>query len=199
MENPVAIMRNSDKGYTKYWQLYDWRNRVASLKGPKSSVMRHVLLTLSLNMDEVCYCFPSIKYLAERTRLTEKTVGKHLNDAVQLGWLKRRLMGGNGQAWRHYEYWGTYPQRDVADTAPLFQHAVNEGKTSGNPLQKVQYVIPTNSSSNNSITDHVCKDIQNSEKSRIIEKLSVEQREKGTRYCQTLRSALKSGMDEKIL
>lgn len=199
MENPIAIMSNRDKGNAKYQRLYDWRNQVASSKGPKSSVMRLVLLALSLHMDNKCYCFPSIIYLAERTGLTEKTVGKHLKDAVQLGWIKRRLMGGDGQAWRHYEYWGTYPQRDVADTAPLFQRAVNEGKRSGNPLQKVQYEIPTNSSSNNSITDHVSKDIQNSEKSRTIKKLSVEQREKGTRYCQTLRSTLNSGMDEKTL
>lgn len=199
MENPVAIMRNSDKGYTKYWQLYDWRNRVASLKGPINPVMRHVLLTLSLNMDEKCYCFPSIKYLAERTGSTEKTVGKHLKNAVQLGWIKRRRRGVNGQAWQHYEYWGTYPQRDVADTAPLIQRAVIEGKTSGNPLQKVQYEIPTNSSSNNSKTDHESKDIQNSDKSKTIEKLSDEKKEKGISNCQIILSRLKSGMNEKIL
>jgi len=87
---------------------------------------------------------------------------------------------------------GTYPQRDVADTAPLFQRVVNEGKTSGNPLQKVEYEIPTNSSSNSSITDHVSKNIQNSEKSRTIKKLSDEQREEGARNCQTLLSTIKS-------
>lgn len=192
-------MSKSDKGYAKYQQVYDWREEVVSSRGPKSSVMRHVLLTLCINMDEKCHCFPSIKYLAERTFLTAKTVGKHLTNAAQLGWIKRRLKECDGQAWRRYEYWGTYPQRDVADTAPLFQRAVNEGKTSGIPLQKVQYEIPTNSSINNSIKDHVNMDIQNSEKSRAIEKLSDEQREKGTRYCQKLRSALKSGMDEKKL
>jgi len=94
------------KGNTKYQQVYDWREWVVSSKGPKISVMRHVLLTLSLNMDEKCYCFPSIKYLAERTGLIEKTVGKHLKNAVQLGWLKRRIRGANGQGWRKYEYWG---------------------------------------------------------------------------------------------
>jgi len=193
MGNPVAIMSNSDKGHAKYQQVYDWRDRGASSQGPKSPVMRHVLLTMSLNMDEKCYCFPSIKYLAKRTGLTEKTVGKHLNNAVKLGWLIRRIRGVNGQGWRCYEYLGTYPQRDVADTAPLLQRAVNEGKTSGIPLQKVQYEIPTNSSSNNSITDHVTKDIQNSDKSRTSNKLSDEQREKGKRYCQKLLSTMKSG------
>jgi len=125
MRNPVAIMSNSDKGYAKYQQVYDWRDRVASSQGPKSAVMRHVLLTLSLHMNAKRNCFPSIKYLAERTGLTEKTVGKHLNNAVKLGWLIRRIRGVNGQGWRCYEYLGTYPQRDVADTARCNKGAVS--------------------------------------------------------------------------
>ena len=97
-------MSSDIKDLPKYHKLYKWRDRVASSQGPPSPTMRHVLLTLSLHMDEELYCFPSIRLLAERTGLSDKAVRDNLKKAVKLGWIERSSIRGNSQGWRRYEF-----------------------------------------------------------------------------------------------
>lgn len=102
-----------------YSALIDYRNAIASTTSSDSATMRHILLTLSLHMDRnLSSCWPSIKTLAARTGLNEKTVRNQLKQAEKQGWIKRGIMGANGKGWRLYCYVGTFPNRAEFDTAP---------------------------------------------------------------------------------
>lgn len=90
--------------------LLTWRSIVASAAGPKSPVTRHVLLTLSLHMNEKGEsCFPSTKTLANETGLSERAVCTHLALAAEEGWIDRQLVGYRGQKWARMEYSPTIP------------------------------------------------------------------------------------------
>jgi len=102
-----------------YSALIDYRNAIASATGPDSATMRHILLTLSLHMDRnLSSCWPSIKTLAARTGLNEKTVRNQLKQAEKKGWIKRGTRGANGKGWRLYCYVGKVPNRAEFNTAP---------------------------------------------------------------------------------
>ena len=89
--------------------LFTWRSAVASKDGP-AGVTRHVLLTLSLHMNERGgSCFPSVDTLVEETGLSRPTVVKHLDAAVEAGWLLRGKRGQSGQGWRRNEYVAALP------------------------------------------------------------------------------------------
>ena len=89
-----------------------WRDLLASADGPPSATTRHVLLTLSLNMDrDGGHCFPSTRLLAERAGLSQRFVCIHLALAVDGGWLsKERRQGDLGQGWRRNEYQAMLPK-----------------------------------------------------------------------------------------
>lgn len=91
--------------------LFTWRGAVASEHGPESSTTRHVLLTLSLHMNEKGgSCFPSTRLLATETGLSRRTVETHLKDAAEDGWIRRDVHGFGGQGWKRYEYGAAFPQ-----------------------------------------------------------------------------------------
>lgn len=90
--------------------LFTWRSVVASEHGPPSSTRRHVLLTLSLHMNERGgSCFPSTRTLAQETGLSRKTVEKHLRTANEEGWIDRSVHGLSGQGWKRFEYGAEFP------------------------------------------------------------------------------------------
>lgn len=89
---------------------FSWQRLVASDKGPKSSTRRHVLLTLSLHMDQTGgSCFPSERTVAVETGLSRRAVNTHLAGAADEGWIERGVRGQSGQGWRQYEYQATLP------------------------------------------------------------------------------------------
>ena len=75
---------------------------------------RHVLLTLSLKMDETGgSCYPPISELVELTGRDKKTVLKHLAIAEEKGWISVSQHGYRGQKWRRNEYVACWPGRDL--------------------------------------------------------------------------------------
>jgi hypothetical protein len=92
-----------------YFDLYDWRNAVASPAGPSNSSTRHVLLTLSLHMNPQGAAWPSQTTLARRSGLSLRTVKTALDDAEAAAWIVRSWHGFSGQGWRRTRYQGTIP------------------------------------------------------------------------------------------
>lgn len=91
--------------------LFTWRSLVSSDRGPDASTTRHVLLALSLHMNEKGgSCFPSTRTLSNETGLSRRTVEKHLRKAEGEGWLRRDAHGFSGQGWKRYEYAAKVPQ-----------------------------------------------------------------------------------------
>jgi len=101
-----------------YFDLYDWRNAVASPAGPMSSSTRHVLLTLSLHMNPQGVAWPSQTTLAKRSGLSRRTVQASLDDAEKGAWIVRSWQGRNGQGWRRASYQGTIPAHIDLATKP---------------------------------------------------------------------------------
>lgn len=84
-------------------QLFTWRSAIIHSDLPATT--RHVLITLSLHMNEAgASCFPSTALLARQTGLSERVVCLHLGNAKEAGWLVSRVHGYSGQGWRRYEY-----------------------------------------------------------------------------------------------
>jgi hypothetical protein len=107
-----------------------WRRAVASEHGP-APVTRHVLLTLSLYMDNRGgKCFPTTRELATATGLSERSVCTHLSLADEAGWIERRLRGVKGREWKSMEYVAATP-----DALNDIQHA-NGGGTEGDSARQ---------------------------------------------------------------
>lgn len=132
-------------GANKFQALFAYRKIIISENGPGSPTMRHILLTLSQFMDENLFCFPSISAITMATALTDRTVRKQLNNAVNEGWISRDLKGENGQGWKLYEYTGTVPKRAELNTSPL--EVRTEPSTAPYP-ENVRHLIPKRAASN---------------------------------------------------
>lgn len=90
--------------------LFTWRTAIASPHGPASATRRHVLLTLSLHMNERGgSCFPTTARLAAETKLSERAVEEHLRVAEEEGWIERRDLEVRGRGWRRVAYKATVP------------------------------------------------------------------------------------------
>lgn len=98
--------------------LFAWRHALASTQGPSSSVARLVALTLALYMDrEGQSAWPSQDTMATRTALTDRTVGRALEQLCADGWLERQARKspkGNRHRRFGYEYRARLP-RTLAD------------------------------------------------------------------------------------
>ncbi len=113
---------------------FDWQKMIASENGPESPTTRHVLLTISLYMDETGgNCFPSTRTIATNTGLSERVVCRHLKIASDEGWIIKSPAGVNGQGWKRNSYESTIPQKALTQG----QHLEAEG-TDGKsaPLKK---------------------------------------------------------------
>ena len=96
-------------GASRAWS---WRHAVTRSGLPPTT--RHVLLTLSIYMDETGRsCFPKVEDLVEATGLSKRSILTHIEAAVGAGWLKRGLHGFRGQRWRQLEYEPMWPDRDA--------------------------------------------------------------------------------------
>lgn len=109
--------------------LFDWRKAVVSDQGPSSPTTRHVLLTLSLHMNEDGgSCFPSIATLMRETKLSNRAVITHLDLADADGWIERRSNTGTGQGWKLNNYQATMP-----DAVNEVHHVSAKGSEAGSP------------------------------------------------------------------
>lgn len=116
--------------------LFTWRSAVSSEDGPESSTTRHVLLALSLYMNQKGgSCFPSTRTLADETGLSRRTVEEHLRRAADNGWIKktppRRAEDGT---YEPAEYTASVPGEPLSpgpgesDTRPGESDNIDQGK-----------------------------------------------------------------------
>jgi Helix-turn-helix domain len=149
-----------------------YREMVASEHGPNNSLMRFVLLVLSLHMHKDGEgAFPSQARIATRAGLSERTVRDRLKLAEQQYWLLRSHRGKNGHGWNLYTYTAIIPV-DLAAFVPKGKTALNDDRhaapvadrqpagtgprpapgaaTTGMPRPYDRRAVPTNSSNNSS-------------------------------------------------
>ncbi|CAA9890530.1 hypothetical protein METHB2_240003 [Candidatus Methylobacter favarea] len=82
----------------------------AILESGLGSGFAHVLMALSLYMDvEGRNCYPTEETIAERIRITRKSVSGHLKRAVDVGFLSRYLRGVEGKRGFSYGYIAQIP------------------------------------------------------------------------------------------
>src|ERR1044072_799232 len=94
---------------------WSWRHAIANSGLPPTT--RHVLLTISIKMDETGgSCYPPITELVALTGLDKKTVRKHLEIAESKGWIEISQHGFRGQRWKRNDYVARWPGRDLAGT-----------------------------------------------------------------------------------
>jgi hypothetical protein len=93
---------------TERWK---WLQAIASERGPADPTTRHVLMTLSLHMNQRGeQAFPSQRLLARRTGLSERSVRTHLQLAREAGWILVYAKQPKGHGWRLHEYVAAVPE-----------------------------------------------------------------------------------------
>ena len=154
--------------------LNQWRNKVASKNGPPDATTRLTLLCIALHMKkDGTSAFPSQQYLAERAGLTERTVQKHIQRAVEQGWLKRRKRSRG--RWPHYEYEIAVPSHILVSekdsTIPESSSKPPEPSSAhtGNSRQKHRNQIPTNYPVTNQLTNPITKGMSDEESMEGLE------------------------------
>jgi len=111
---------------------FRWQKMIASIHGPESPTTRHVLLTLSLFMDnDGGSCFPATRTIADNTGLSERSVCTHLELAANTGWIKKTERAGNGQAWKRHSYEAAIPEKALKEV----QHVEKKGTERGSARQ----------------------------------------------------------------
>jgi hypothetical protein len=80
--------------------LYTWRSAISTPESGLTPTEHHVLLTLSLHMNELgASCFPSIETLVDETcGRSASTIREALGHADELGWLNRSVRVGRGRS-----------------------------------------------------------------------------------------------------
>jgi len=100
-------------------KVWTWRRALRD-HGPASNGLLLTLYTLSTFMDNDGFCYPGQATIARGARVSERTVRRHVDKAVSLGWLHVEPTRGQGQAWRGIAYRATIPDNvelDVVDNA----------------------------------------------------------------------------------
>ena len=102
-----------------------WTWRHAIIKSELPATTRHVLLTVSMHMNELGEgCYPTVEMLVEETGLSKRSVLTHLQAGIDAGWLVRLELGLRGRKWRRCEYRSRWPDRGeaVVDDYPGDDH-----------------------------------------------------------------------------
>lgn len=133
-----------------------WTWRHAIKDSELEPVTRHLLLTMSIYMNEVGGgCYPTTKELARATGLAERTVCIHIRKAVEAGWLEVSAHGFKGQKWKNHQYQAAWPETKGTERGSV----ASEGKalsltTKGTEfddtkaLSHAQSILPVNTSNN---------------------------------------------------
>jgi hypothetical protein len=97
--------------------LHVWRDLIRSEHGPDSPTTRLVLLNLSLYMGaEGGNCYPSIRRQAKETRLSRKTIQRHLQQAGEAEWLYIYDRAPSTNGWASHGYLARIPDLLQLDT-----------------------------------------------------------------------------------
>jgi hypothetical protein len=100
--------------------VFEWQKAVCSEHGLSNSVARLILMVISLHMDpDGSNAFPSQETIAERAKVTTRSVVTHVGKAVRLGWLRKYTAGRTGQGWHLNGYEATVPD----DVYPLLKRS----------------------------------------------------------------------------
>jgi hypothetical protein len=87
---------------------WTWRHAVAKSALPPTT--RHVLLTISLHMNDVGEgCYPTTAQLALESGRSERCVCEHIQVAIEAGWIEVSKHGFAGQKWARNEYRPRWP------------------------------------------------------------------------------------------
>lgn len=89
-------------------KVWTWRRALRD-HGPPSNGLLLTLYTLSTYMDNDGFAFPGQATIARGARVSERTVRRHVDQAVSLGWLHVEPTRGQGQAWRGIAYRAAIP------------------------------------------------------------------------------------------
>lgn len=143
-----------------------WSWRHAVLKSDLPPTTRHVLLTISCFMNDVGGgCYPTQEQLAEASGLTARAIRKHIDAAVDAGWLVKREHGFRGQKWRNHEYEATWPAQhvgtenqhvDEGEEPRSARFSEGEERRSGKVRNHVPTILPDHSS-NSSLRSEACE------------------------------------------
>lgn len=77
---PAGVRRISDA--------WAWRREILSERGPPDAATRFTLLVMSTWMDpDATRCFPGVREIARKARLSKNTVARCRREAIRLGFL----------------------------------------------------------------------------------------------------------------
>ena len=120
-------------------EVWSWRQAIQ--KSDLKSTVKHVLLNLSVYMNDLGEsCYPTIAQQVLDTGLSKKTVIVAIQLAEEAGFLIKNKHGFSGQKWANNEYQAIYPQ-----DFKLHKGGVIQGKRWCNSGQKVVYQLHPNS------------------------------------------------------
>lgn len=112
-----------------------WSWRAAIMQSDLEPTTRHVLLTISMHMNEKGEgCYPSQELLAAETGLSREWVSKQIKTAVAKGWLLIEKHGFKGRKWKRNEYLPRWPERDLTGG----EMAENEAEQGSEPRSQPQ-------------------------------------------------------------
>lgn len=87
-----------------------WSWRQAIMKSKLPAMTKHVLITLESFMNSHgSGCYPSQKTIAQYASMTERSVIKHIDDAIKAGFLVKKKRGLKGYGWDSNEYMAAMP------------------------------------------------------------------------------------------
>lgn len=126
-------------------QFFTWREAFLNTDIPSTTKL--VLLVISTYMnDHGGGAFPAQSTIAENASLSKKAVNKHINIAIEHGWITKSVLGLKGQQWRQYEYKIAFPNPTKNDQDNSEKNDKNnEGGERGTPPSKsvkVGNVVP---------------------------------------------------------
>ncbi|PWJ75268.1 helix-turn-helix protein [Pseudaminobacter salicylatoxidans] len=114
-----------------------WTWRHAIIKSRLSPTTRHVLLTISVFMNDAGDgCYPTTKQLADATGLSERSVCTHIEAARDAGWLSVSVHGFKGQKWKNHQYEAAWPEDE--GTEPDDKKALKEVQQQGTEARSVR-------------------------------------------------------------
>jgi len=121
-----------------------WSWRQAITRSGLPSVTRHVLLNLSLYMNEHGEgCFPSMQRMADDTGMSRRSIVNHIGRACEARWIRIEQHGLRGQRWRRNEYVPMFPKGFSLNSKPVSQLEVANGdeKAGKDDVESLEKVV----------------------------------------------------------
>jgi len=133
-----------------------WSWRQAIIEADLKPTTKHLLLTLSVYMNEVGQsCYPNIETICKATGLSNRAVLNHIEFAKDAGFLIVNKHGFKGQKWARNEYSAKYPNnfdlQKGSELGAVLDTKGSERDTKGSELgaEKAVNEVHTNTVYNN--------------------------------------------------